>query len=700
MIHRLHAVAIAAVLATHAAPLMAQQQLPNPAAQFCIDEGGTYRTVQEAAGERGVCVLPDGREVDAWDYFRERHGALPAPGDDVTADRIWSGGPILTMVDGGMRAEALAEADGTIIAVGALDEVMAHRGPDTELVDLAGRTMIPGFVDAHGHVFMIGIQALSANLLPAPDGTVNDIPALQEVMRAYLAANPERVSRAGLLMGFGYDDAQLAEQRHPTRVDLDAISTEIPIYILHQSGHLGVANSKALEVAGMTADTPDPAGGVIRRREGGTEPNGVMEENASAIMAMAMLRNLDADAGRAIFRAGAELVASFGYTTAQEGRSTPAVAALMQAVATEEGLDIDVVTYPDVLVDRDFIRDNASRDYTDRFRVGGAKLTIDGSPQGFTALRDRPYYNPPSGYRADYRGYASATPDQVFDAVDWAFANGVQILVHANGEGASDYLIAAVDTATAKYGRADRRPVLIHGQFLREDQVDAYNRLDVFPSLFPMHTFYWGDWHRDRTVGPVAADNISPTGWVRQRGMMFSSHHDAPVAFPDAMRILDATVTRRSRSGDIIGPDQRVDVTTALKALTIWPAYQHFEEDRKGSLEPGKLADLVILSEDPTAIDSDTLDTIKVVETIKEGETIYLAGVREGRLEYRPRLDGTDPYAGFLRALAVNRDLQGATVNGIWSRAIAAAPHSSACVASTLGDILASVVDRDETAAN
>jgi predicted amidohydrolase YtcJ len=145
----------------------------------------------------------------------------------------------------------------------------------------------------------------------------------------------------------------------------------------------------------------------------------------------------------------------------------------------------------------------------------------------------------------------------------------------------------------------------------------------VFPSLFPMHTFYWGDWHRDRTVGPVNADNISPTGWLVEREMMFSSHHDAPVAFPDSMRILDATVTRRSRSGDILGPRHRVDVLTGLKAMTIWPAYQHFEEDTKGSLEVGKLADFAILSADPTAVDPETLDTIRVMETIKEGKTIF-----------------------------------------------------------------------------
>jgi predicted amidohydrolase YtcJ len=168
--------------------------------------------------------------------------------------------------------------------------------------------------------------------------------------------------------------------------------------------------------------------------------------------------------------------------------------------------------------------------------------------------------------------------------------------------------------------------VLIHGQFLREDQVDALHRLEIFPSLFPMHTFYWGDWHRDHTVGPVNADDISPTGWVLKRGMMFGTHHDAPVAFPDSMRVLDATVTRRSRSGDILGPAHRVDVITALKAMTIWPAWQHFEESDKGSIEVGKLADFVVLSGDPTAIDPERLDTLEVLQTIKENRVIYEQG--------------------------------------------------------------------------
>lgn len=663
-------------------------EAPNPAALFCVEQGGSYTILDEPGGQRGHCLLVDGRKVDAWDYFREM--TTPFDAASTVADRIWTGGPILTMVDDAMRAEALAERGGKIIAVGSLQNVMALKGPETQVIDLAGRTMIPGFVDAHGHVFMTGIQALSANLLPAPDGTVNTIPALQAVLRDFAEAWPERVAGAGLILGFGYDDAQLAEQRHPTRDELDAVSTEVPVYVIHQSGHLGVANTRALELAGITADTPDPEGGVIRRRDGSAEPSGVLEENAANMAIGKLLGGLDEAANRAIFRAGTELIASFGYTTAQEGRSIPAVAQLMQAVATEEGLDIDVVTYPDVLVNREYILENVSRYYTDRFRVAGAKLTIDGSPQGFTALRDRPYYKPPAGMPADYSGYASASTEQVTDAIDWAFSNSVQILVHANGEGASDILIGAIDAATNKYGVADRRPVLIHGQFMREDQVDAYNRLNVFPSLFPMHTFYWGDWHRDRTVGPVAAENISPTGWVRERGMMFSSHHDAPVAFPDAMRILDATVTRRSRSNDIIGPAQRVDVLTGLKSLTLWPAYQHFEEDKKGSLEPGKLADLVILSDDPTAIDPETLDKLSVLETIKEGETIYRAEAGNAPLSYHPRADGSNPYTDFLLAFSMSP-----TVNKLSGSARAPsfgpghAHHAGACAARTLGDLLA-----------
>ncbi len=569
-----------------------------------------------------------------------------------TADTIYHNGPILTIDDTNPRAEAVAVKDGKILSVGKKDDVLKTKGDATKLVDLSGRTMLPGFVDAHGHVFAGGIQALSANLLAPPDGEVKDIASLQQTVRDWMAANRKAVDKIQLVVGFGYDNAQLAELRHPTREDLDAVSKDLPVLLIHQSGHLVSANSKALEIGGISAATKNPEGGVIQRREGSQEPNGVLEETAAFPLLMKLLGRVGADGATAFIRAGSGLWARFGYTTAQEGRSSPGVVAAMRAFAETGELKIDVATYPDVLVDREMIKKSVAADYKNHFRVAGAKLTIDGSPQGFTAWRDRPYYKPVGTYPPGYSGYPAATAEQVRDAVDWAYQNDIQIITHANGEAASDQLIAFIRAAKEKHGGIDRRSVLIHGQFLREDQLDSYQKLGVIPSLFPMHTFYWGDWHRDHTVGPVLAENISPTGWCVQRGMKFTSHHDAPVAFPDSMRVLDATVTRRSRSGDILGPHQRVDVMTALKAMTIWPAWQHFEEKTKGSIETGKLADFVILDKDPTAVDPETLDTLKVTQTIKEGTTVYLAGEKHGAHLSRPDERGEHAFSNFIRHVA------------------------------------------------
>jgi predicted amidohydrolase YtcJ len=380
--------------------------------------------------------------------------------------------------------------------------------------------------------------------------------------------------------------------------------------------------------------------------------------------------------------------ARYGYTTAQDGRTTPGALKAIKAYADSGALKIDIAAYPDVLMDREIIRTSFSGTYNNRFRVAGAKLTIDGSAQGFTAWRDRPYYKPIGDYPPGYSGYAAVQVKQVADAIDWAYSNKIQILTHANGEAASDLLIAAVDAATKKHGSGDRRSVLIHGQMLREDQVDSYKRLEVIPSLFPMHTFYWGDWHREQTVGPQLVDNISPTGWCVKRGMKFTTHHDAPVAFPDSMRVLDATVTRRSRSGDIIGPDQRVDVMTALKAMTIWPAWQHFEEKTKGSIEVGKLADLIILDKDPTAIDPETLDQLKVLETIKEGSTVFAMSeeeLKKATSGLEGRHSGDQAFARVFLAAAQTKSF---TDLGIPAPKVAPGPGCNACLCGFISELM------------
>jgi len=297
--------------------------------------------------------------------------------------------------------------------------------------------------------------------------------------------------------------------------------------------------------------------------------------------------------------------------------------AILRKAADKGLLSVDVLAYPDILDAVAAIE--PSRDYRNRFRIGGAKITIDGSPQGKTAWLTKPYFVPPEGMKADYVGYPSVSKEKAQAAFDLAFANNWQILSHANGDAAIDMLIDVVGQSTKKYGGGDRRAVLIHGQACRLDQLDPIKRLGVIPSFFPMHTFYWGDWHRQSVLGPERAETISPCASARKLGMIFTSHHDAPVANPNSIRVLSATVTRKTRSGYILGPNERVDVATALKAMTIWAAYQHFEEGEKGSIEAGKLADFVILDKNPMTAPPDTLADLKVVETIKEGRSIYSA---------------------------------------------------------------------------
>lgn len=546
------------------------------------------------------------------------------------ADAIWFGGPILTLADDGAQPrDAVAVKGGRIVAVGAKAEVFkAHQGRATVLHDLQGNTLLPGFVDAHSHLSGVGLQAVAANLLPPPDGRATSIAGIQQIMRDSLATAPF-VKQYGLAIGFNYDDSQLAERRAPNRQELDTVSSAIPIVLTHQSGHLGAYNSKALAMAGITAASPDPAGGVIQRESDGRTPNGVLEEQAHFSAMQALMPHFTAGQAMDLVTAAQEVYLANGYTTVQDGRTDATTLAVLAAMGEAGKLKVDVVAYPDLPMNAK----NAmltgplmARAYTDRFRIGGIKLSFDGSPQGKTAWFTKPYKEPPVGQAADYRGYpAFPEPGEAQGWVDMAYKNHWQVLVHANGDAAIDELIATVANAQRAHPGADRRTVLIHGQYLRPDQVEKIKALGIFPALYPMHTFYWGDYHRDSVAGAERAAFISPTGAVLAVGMRFSIQSDAPVTYPDSMRILDSAVNRTTRSQRVLGPDQRVSPEVALKAMTLWPAYQHFEETDKGSIEVGKLADFVVLDRNPLAVARATLKDIEVLATVKEGREVWPA---------------------------------------------------------------------------
>lgn len=430
---------------------------------------------------------------------------------------------------------------------------------------------------------------------------------------------------AAWIQGRGYDDLLLAEKRHPTRDDLDAMFPNTPVVLVHASGHLLTCNSACLAASGVTAATEDPKGGVIRRKPGSREPNGVFEETALRLV-LSHAPDVTAEQTQANIKLTQAYYAHYGITTIQEGAASPKDVAAIRTFADTGNLKLDVVAYvqhsASADVDPSF---TASRSYDRHFRVGGIKLILDGSPQGKTAWLSHPYLTPPPGRAADYRGYGTLDQAQLDKLLGSAFARNIQVLAHANGDAAIDQMTDAVARANAKLGRADRRPVIIHAQTSREDQLDKMKLEGIVPSFFVAHTFFWGDWHRNSVLGPERAARISPLKSAGARSIAYTIHNDAPVVPPDMMRLIWAAVNRTTRSGQTLGADQRVSPLEALKAVTLSAARQYFEEDRKGSIEVGKLADLTVLSADPTGIAPDKIKDIAILETIKDGETVYAA---------------------------------------------------------------------------
>jgi predicted amidohydrolase YtcJ len=537
----------------------------------------------------------------------------------AAADLIITGGPIVTMEgDLPTTVEAIVVDDGRITFVGSRADALRRQGDGTVLKDLGGKTLVPGFIDGHAHAQQFGTQAVGANLLAPPDGTVNTIDDLVDRLKTF-AAGPD-VALTGWIFGMGYDDALLG--RHPSRADLDNVSTKVPVMATHISGHFAAVNTLGLTMIGYDAGTPDPDGGVIRREADGRTPNGVLEELAAIPHMVRFLTPATQEGKDEFLKRGMELAKSYGYTTANEGRMFGSMHDVMADAARRGLVDIDFIGWMDY-TGRSALEAGFSTTYSNHYRLGGLKVTLDGSPQGRTAWRTVPYLIPPDGQKAGYTGYP-AIPDtkEVEAYFDEAYTKGWPVKVHANGDAAIDQLFEALRPVVAKHGVKPRQVTLIHGQFIRPDQVQSLNSLGIFPSMFPMHTFYWGDWY-EQIVGPEQAAQISPMRSILNTGLHATSHTDAPVALPNLMQVVWATVNRTSRSGKVIGPDERVTPYEAMKMVTIWGAEQFGEQAIKGSIKEGKLADLVVLSDNPITIDPAKINQVQVLETIKEGKTVW-----------------------------------------------------------------------------
>lgn len=540
---------------------------------------------------------------------------LPEPPDQ----QLFINGSVLTMDENNRVVEALATRGDRIEAVGSTEDIMALAEEGAEIVDLRGRTLLPGFIDAHGHFPGSGLKVVAADLNSPPIGTLT---TMDEVLMA-LGQQAENTPAGEWVSGFGYDDTLLAEQRHPTRAELDAVSTEHPVVAMHISGHMVVANSLALAEVGILAETPDPVGGVIGRLPGSREPNGLLEETAR-LGVMIKMQDMSLTDTYRLMKAAAREYSALGVTTAQSGGVSRELATGLSLFSKFGVIPQRLVIFPfetefgDSLLNGEY--DPA--DYSgERVVVGAIKLVADGSIQGYTGNLSQPYYTPYHG-DANYRGYASIPRESLFAQVAVLHKAGYQIAIHGNGDEAIEDILDAFEAAQQEYPVADPRMILIHAQMAREDQVARMKALGVTPSFFSAHTWYWGDRHRDIFMGPERAAVMSPAKWAQDYGLRFSSHLDTPVTPMLPLQAVWSQVFRTTFGGDVLGPEQRIGVMDALRAVTIDAAWQVFQEGNRGSLEPGKYADLVLLSGSPLT-DPQNLRDLVVEQTLIGGATIY-----------------------------------------------------------------------------
>lgn len=541
---------------------------------------------------------------------------------------IFYNGTIVTMENDCKTAEAILVEDGKIIKVGEKDKILALKDDNTSLRDLEGKTLLPGFIDPHSHLTAVAYNLLMVNAAPSPIGECNSI---DDLINAYKKSLEEDgITEGDWLYGMGYDNSAYENNAHPTKHDLDKISKDIPIVAIHASGHCSVFNSKGLEILGYTKGCKDPEGGTVERFPGTDEPNGLCTEKAVlGLDVQAKMKAPSFERVLASIKKACTFYSSFGITTAQDAKVTAEREyPLLQAASKSGALNIDIVGYVAEETTDGILEKGMSLfpPYKDHFRLGGCKLFLDGSPQAKTAWLSKPFYIVPEGKDKDYKGFPVQTEEHVIDVCQKCIDNNWQLNVHCNGDEAIEQFIRCYSIAKEKSSnKTDLRPVCVHCQTVRDDQLDRMKELGMLPTYFLDHIYYWGDFHYESVLGPERASRISPAKSTVDRGITFTMHQDAPVVKPNALFAVHNAVNRVTKKGRVLGKDQRVSVWEALKAVTIYGAYQIFEENVKGTITEGKLADLCIVDRNPLEVPSDEIKDIKIVETIKEGNTIYTA---------------------------------------------------------------------------
>jgi predicted amidohydrolase YtcJ len=546
--------------------------------------------------------------------LRERLGQFSADVALINAN-------VITMNPSQPRAEAVAVKSGKIIAVGGNREIRQLCGDNTKTIDFDGKTVLPGFVESHNHVSANSHIVLQVDCTDRNNKSIKDI--LEKVAERAKTQEP-----GTWIEGYGFDNTLLEEQRWINRWELDEVAPDHPVHLWHISGHFTAVNSKALEMAGIDRDTPNPEGGEIVRDENG-EATGILAEPPAQLLALRLIPpKTVAECTEGLRIVSDEYVAA-GVTSTHdanlgvwgglselqafelafaENKFKPRLYAMIWTVLEDyrnNGVGIEELGF----------RTGAG---DDRFRIGPIKIFADGSIPGLTAALSEPYLADPSK-----KGHLIFEQDALNELVLRYHEAGFQLAIHANGDLCIETTINAFEYALKKVPRDNHRHRIEHLPMASEEHLRRMAELGIVTTFYSAQIYGWGDRQRDQFLGPERAERLFPIQSAKKHGIVFGLHGDCPVTPISPLHCLYTAVARETSSGKILGPDQCIDVHDGLKALTIDGAYLAFEEHTKGSIEIGKLADFVSLSADPYELAATELSNLEVEMTIIDGEVVY-----------------------------------------------------------------------------
>ena len=524
------------------------------------------------------------------------------------AQQLFVNGSILTMDDNNSIVEAILVEDDRIVATGTRQALHQQADEGVELIDLKGRTLVPGFIEAHGHFPASGLDTVAVDLNSPPIGNVLSIAEAKE----RLSKKAEELSEGQWLVGYGFDDTMIVDRRFLNRQDLDEVSTSHPIYIMHISGHMGITNSAGLTLSGIDASTQDPEGGEIVRGEDG-QPTGLLKETAHEPVRAAAMKLSVADSLVLLGDSVRDYLVQ-GVTTVQSGlMSKPEYQPL--GLMTDFGvIPQRLVIWPDKELAQAIDAEETGPINSDKVTTGALKAITDGSIQGYTGYLATPYFQKHPEKEQSYRGYPTMSRENIQALVSEWHGKGWQLALHANGDAAIDQVLDAIETAQDENPRPDARHIIVHAQTARSDQLERMYELGVTPTFFSSHIYYWGDRHQNIFLGKERASRISPLQTAGDHDVRYTIHTDTPVVPIEPLDMVSHAVHRKTSSGKVLGPEERVDVMQALRATTIDAAWQVFEEDSRGSIEPGKFADFAVLSGNPLE-EVNNLAELQVIQT-------------------------------------------------------------------------------------